>query len=110
MRDKLNCFDYDRDSMEKLFASLGEPTFRARQVLQWMYRRNVIEIDDMTDLSLGLRNRLYELVCFDLPTIVEDKTSTDGTRKWLTRLVDGNIVEMVLIPEDSRKTLCRKKI
>jgi len=106
VRDKLNLFDYDRASMEKLFVSLDEPTFRARQVLQWMYRRNVIKINEMTDLSLQLRNRLYDLVCFDLPTIVEDKTSTDGTRKWLTRLADGNIVETVLIPEDGRKTLC----
>ena len=62
MRDKLNLFDYDRASMEKLFVSLDEPTFRARQVLQWMYRRNVIKINEMTDLSLQLRNRLYDLV------------------------------------------------
>ena len=106
MQDKINLFDYDRTLLEKFFADLGEPPFRARQVLQWMYHRNVVEIDRMTDLSLELRNRLDSLACFELPIVVQDMESSDGTRKWLTKLSDGNIVEMVLIPEENRRTLC----
>lgn len=106
MENKVNFFDYDRLSLEAFFSSLDEPSYRARQVFQWVHRRKVIKPQDMTDLSIELRNRLSSLGGFELPKVVKEKRSQDGTIKWLTTLWDGNIVETVLIPEAKRNTLC----
>ena len=106
MDSKVNFFDYDRTSLEKFLLSLGEPSFRSRQILQWVYHRGVLDISEMTNLSLDLRYRLNDLVSFELPVIVEEKRSIDGTRKWLMKLSDGKNIEMVLIPADNRMTLC----
>jgi 23S rRNA (adenine2503-C2)-methyltransferase len=101
-----NFFNYDRAALEEFFLTLEEPSFRARQVLQWMYHRRVTDICAMTDLSLALRRSLKQSISFDLPVISQEQESTDGTRKWLLQLADGNVIETVLIPEENRKTLC----
>ncbi len=106
VEERLNFFDYDRAALEEFFLKLEEPSFRARQVLQWMYHRRVTDIGAMTDLSLALRRRLKRSMSFDLPEITQDQESIDGTRKWLLQLADGNGIETVFIPEENRKTLC----
>ena len=106
VEERLNFFDYDRAALEEFFLKLEEPSFRARQVLQWMYHRRVTDIGAMTDLSLALRRRLKRSMSFDLPAITQDQNSIDGTRKWLLQLADGNGIETVFIPEENRKTLC----
>tara|TARA_B100000686_G_scaffold344734_1_gene427969 strand:+ start:15312 stop:16418 length:1107 start_codon:yes stop_codon:yes gene_type:complete len=106
VENKVNFFDYDRVSLEAFFSSIDEPSYRARQVFQWVHRRKVINLADMTDLSVELRHRLSSLGSFELPKVVEERRSQDGTIKWLTTLWDGNIVETVLIPEVKRNTLC----
>jgi 23S rRNA (adenine2503-C2)-methyltransferase len=106
VEERLNFFDYDRGGLEELFLKLEEPSFRARQVLQWMYHRRVTDIGAMTDLSLPLRRRLKRSMSFDLPVITQEQESIDGTRKWLLQLADGNEIETVFIPEENRKTLC----
>ncbi len=106
MENKVNFFDYDRVSLEAFFSSLEEPSYRARQVFQWIHRRKVIKPYDMTDLSIELRQRLSSLGSFDLPKVIKEKRSKDGTIKWLTTLSDGNVIETVLIPEAKRNTLC----
>ena len=106
VEERLNFFDYDREGLEELFLKLEEPSFRARQVLQWMYHRRVTDIGAMTDLSLALRHRLKRSMSFDLPVITQEQVSIDGTRKWLLQLADGNRIETVFIPEENRKTLC----
>jgi 23S rRNA (adenine2503-C2)-methyltransferase len=106
VEERLNFFDYDRGGLEDFFRKLEEPSFRARQVLQWMYHRRVTNINAMTDLSLALRRRLERSMSFDLPVITQEQVSNDGTRKWLLQLADGNGIETVFIPEENRKTLC----
>jgi len=106
VEERLNFFDYDREGLEEFFLKLEEPSFRARQVLQWMYHRRVTDIGAMTDLSLALRRRLKRSMSFDLPVITQEQESIDGTRKWLLQLADGNGIETVFIPEENRKTLC----
>ena len=101
-----NLFGYDRIALEEFFSSLDEPSFRAQQVLRWIYHHRVTDIDQMTDLSLPLRRQIKDRLSFDLPCIKEDQKSRDGTRKWLLELSDGNAIETVLIPEKTRLTLC----
>jgi 23S rRNA (adenine2503-C2)-methyltransferase len=86
--------------------AIGEKRFRADQIFNWIHFRGVTGFGEMTDISKALRTRLQELYRIGRPQIVTAQTSTDGTRKWLLRLADGNEVETVFIPEPGRGTLC----
>ncbi len=92
--------------MENYFLDMGEKSFRAQQLLQWVYQKKVIRFPDMTDLSKRLRQTLQQNTNLDLPEIVSQQRSTDGTFKWLLKLKDGNCIESVYIPESGRGTLC----
>ena len=104
---KINLLNLDRSSMEQFFLSIGEKPFRAKQVMQWIHQRGVIDFDQMTDLAKSLRARLHDQAIVKLPEVTLDQISKDGTRKWLLHM-DGveNAVECVLIPEEKRMTLC----
>ena len=92
--------------MESFFHGIGEKRFRANQLLQWVYQRNVTDFRRMTDLSKGLREKLNQTTNLNLPKIVSQQQSRDGTVKWLLRLQDSNCIETVYIPESNRGTLC----
>ncbi|MDT0619151.1 23S rRNA (adenine(2503)-C(2))-methyltransferase RlmN [Salinisphaera sp. P385] len=107
--ERVNLFGLDRGGLVAFFADIGESAFRARQVMQWIYRRGVTDFEAMTDLSRALRARLAEIAEIRAPGVVAEQCSTDGTRKWLLG-VDGNdranAIEVVYIPEGERSTLC----
>jgi 23S rRNA (adenine2503-C2)-methyltransferase len=88
--------------------SLGEPSFRAKQIDEWLWKRGVRSFEEMTNLSKALRDRLEQ--AYVINTITEDKVqhSADGTIKSRFRLHDGHLIESVLIPvpEDNRYTVC----
>jgi len=92
--------------LTKFFDGLGEKPFRARQVLQWIHQRNASRFDEMTDLSRNLREQLSEIASIELPEVVSEKKSSDGTVKWLFESGAGQAVETVFIPEPGRGTLC----
>lgn len=96
----------DPGSMRDYFVQIGEKPYRSTQVVQWIYQRGEIDFDKMTDLSKPLRLSLSEKAEIRLPEIVQDQQASDGTRKWLLRLADGNCIETVFIPEEDRGTLC----
>jgi len=104
--DKVNLFDLDRTSFATYMASLGEKPFRARQIMQWLYQRNVRDIESMTDVSKATRAKLAECATTELPVVESAQLSRDGTAKWLFELHDGNCIETVYIPESDRGTLC----
>ncbi len=106
MAAKINLFDLDRPAMEAFFATQNEPAYRARQILQWVHQYGVTDFNVMSNLGKSLRQKLSELTECPLLTPIIDKTASDGTRKWLLRLNDGNCIETVFIPETSRGTLC----
>lgn len=96
----------DRVSMEAYFVDMRLPAFHARQILKWIYQYGVTDFKAMTNLSKTLRNNLSDIAEFKLPEIVTERTSKDGTRKWLLRVDSKNSIETVLIPEKTRNTLC----
>ena len=81
---------------------LGQPPFRARQVWKWLWRKRVRGFSEMSDLSLSLRALLEEKAVISRPVVETTRTSSDGTVKFLLRLADGDMVESVLIPSESR--------
>ncbi|HVT84407.1 MAG TPA: 23S rRNA (adenine(2503)-C(2))-methyltransferase RlmN [Chitinophagaceae bacterium] len=92
--------------LEQYFEALGEKKFRARQVYEWLWQKKAQRIDDMTNLSKELRNKLKE--DFTLPALSIDATqySADGTIKSRFKTWDGHAVEGVLIPSEHRYTAC----
>ena len=95
-----------RNDLEAYFASLGEKPFHARQVMRWMYRHSVLDPSEMTDLSISLRERLSAEIDLQLPDVTSRQQSEDGTVKWLINVGNGQEIETVFIPEDTRGTLC----
>lgn len=104
--DRINLMDLDRQEMANLFSSLGEASYRATQTLQWIHQYGVANIDDMTNISKVLRQKLSAMSEIKPLEIATEQSSQDGTRKWLLKLADGNCIETVFIPEDDRGTLC----
>ena len=102
----INLFGLDRAGVAGLFDAIGERRYRTAQVMKWVYHRGVREFDAMTDLSKKLRDRLSETASLALPEVVRESVSTDGTRKWVLKVGNGNCVETVLIPDRGRNTLC----
>ncbi len=101
-----NLLGKPESALTRFFDGIGEKPFRARQVLQWIHQRNATRFDEMTDLSKSLRAQLVEIASIDLPEVVSEKRSTDGTVKWLFESGAGQAVETVFIPEPGRGTLC----
>jgi len=92
--------------IEQWLISAGEKPYKALQLFVWIFGRGVASFDDMTDLSKELRAKLKENFYMSRPNIVAVEKSTDGTRKLLLQMEDGNCIECVLIPEEERLTLC----
>ena len=103
---KQNLLGMTLQDLEAFFTSTGEKAFRASQVMKWMHQLLAAEFDEMTNISKTLRETLRQKACIDVPEIVFDQTSTDGTRKWVMQLEGGNKIETVYIPESTRGTLC----
>ncbi|HEY0793213.1 MAG TPA: 23S rRNA (adenine(2503)-C(2))-methyltransferase RlmN [Chthoniobacterales bacterium] len=100
--------------LELWFERRGEPRYRARQVLDWLYRKRVDEVAGMTNLPKPTREALQEAYLFSALQAVRVTGSKDTTRKFLFRLPDGALIETVLIPASpalygsasDRRTLC----
>ena len=101
-----NLVGLGRTGLAAEMAALGEKPFRARQLWHWIYHRGARGFDEMTTLARPLRERLAGLYVIARPEAVRDLRSTDRSRKWLLRMVDGHEVECVHIPEEDRGALC----
>ena len=94
---KQSLYGYTLQGLQELVLSLGYKKYNAEQILRWLYQSQVTSIDDMTNLSLNIRESLKEKYEIYLPDIVKKQVSSDGTIKYLLKLKDGNLVETVLM-------------
>src|SRR5207245_8643973 len=102
------------EELGEKFRELGEPSYRSRQIADWLYKRRVESFENMTDLPHELRRRLAKLFGFDRLDVVRVLGSRHLTRIFLFRLGDGNLIESVLIPaspalygqKSDRRTIC----
>jgi 23S rRNA (adenine2503-C2)-methyltransferase len=83
-----------------------QPSFRARQLYDALYRQQVADLGEISSLPQTVRNQLVKNFSTGLPRIEKRFDSVDGTRRYLLRLADNRTVETVLMPEDSRDTIC----
>ena len=79
---------------------------RLNQIWGWLYQKGITDFSKMGNISKDVKGLLSKYFSISLPTIVEKKISTDGTRKYLLRLSGGHEIETVFIPETDRGTLC----
>ena len=103
-------------NLEESISTTGQPSYRAKQVMEWAYAREkrVESWDAMSNLPAALRSSLEEVHPIRMPEVVTVSGSKDTTRKLLLRLHDGELIETVLIPaspalygeESDRRTLC----
>jgi len=105
-KPRVNLLGQSETALKDFFAGLNEKPFRARQILQWIHQRNVDAFDEMTDLSKNLREQLVQVASVQLPKVISEQKSADGTVKWLFESGAGQAVETVFIPEPDRGTLC----
>ncbi|MDP1540671.1 MAG: 23S rRNA (adenine(2503)-C(2))-methyltransferase RlmN [Moraxellaceae bacterium] len=103
---KTNLLGFNRAQMEAFFASIGEKPFRAGQVMKWIHQQGVDDFNAMTNLAKSLREKLLRVAEVRAPEVTYKHFSADGTRKWVIKVAENAMVEMVLIPDGERKTLC----
>ncbi|NLM36817.1 MAG: 23S rRNA (adenine(2503)-C(2))-methyltransferase RlmN [Firmicutes bacterium] len=97
----------NREELEDLVLELGEPRYRARQILDWVYKKGVDDFGQMSNLPVLFQQRLQaQGLVVSAVTPAGAAETADGTKKYLFRLSDGCGVEAVYIPEQKRKTVC----
>ena len=101
-----NLLDLDHAALKAYCERVGEKSFRATQLFRWIHHRGVGSFDDMTDLARSLRAKLATVAEVRPLSVMTEQASTDGTRKYLFDVGQGNAVETVYIPEEDRATLC----
>ncbi|CAJ0724644.1 MAG: 23S rRNA (adenine(2503)-C(2))-methyltransferase RlmN [Ralstonia sp.] len=106
MSDVVNLLDFDAHGLLAYCESLGEKSFRAKQLQRWIHQSGASDFGEMTDLAKSLREKLATRANIQAPAVITDHLSSDGTRKWLVDVGQGNAVETVYIPEETRGTLC----
>jgi 23S rRNA (adenine2503-C2)-methyltransferase len=97
---------FERRELETLLRDRGIPTFHARQIYRWVFKRGVTDFDRMTDLSKTLRADLGQAVRVSTPAITGRERASDGTEKLLLQLADGRRIEAVFIPDSPGQTFC----
>jgi len=105
--EKPNLYDWDLPELETQLAAWGQPSYRARQIWEWLYQRLVTDFDAMSSLPKSLREQLAAHTTLAMPTVLSRQESLDGeTRKDLLALADGEQVEVVLMHYIERHSAC----
>ncbi len=106
MSGKQNIRALTKTELTSFFEEQGEKAFRAKQVYEWLWKKGATSFEEMTNLSLGVREMLTENFVFNAVEVAEKQVSSDKTIKNAFRLYDGKITEGVLIPTLKRMTAC----
>lgn len=101
-----NIKNYNLDELKQELISLGEKAYRAEQIFNWIYLEKVKEFDEMTNISLELREKLKQNYTMCNFKILKKRESSDGTKKYLFDVLDGNAIETVLMEYHHGKTIC----
>lgn len=104
---QVDFFDYSFEELSQLLQDeFALPGYRAQQLFEWVYRKRVSDIAEMTNISKGLREAMAHRFYFPKPIYRERMISNDGTRKYIFQVDNGDLVEAVMIKQPKRMTLC----
>ena len=101
-----NIKEYNLDELQNELLALGEKKYRAEQIFKWIYVDKVKEFDEMTNLSIELREKLKKEYTMCNFKILKKQEASDGTKKYLFDVLDGNAIESVLMEYHHGKTIC----
>jgi len=104
--EKTDLYNLTLSQLTEFVKKLGLPAYRAGQIFQWLYRPQISDFEQMSNLSKELRATLNDCASFERLFLASVEQSVDGTVKFAFKLKDGTIIESVLIPEEDRHTLC----
>ena len=95
-----------QQNIEKYLTEINLPKYHAKQIIEWIYKKNILDFDNMTNLPKNLKEQLK--INFEINNIKIQKKqiSTDGAIKYLFKLADNNFIETVFIPSRDRYTIC----
>ncbi len=103
----INLYQLSESELQDQLTTLGQPAFRVKQIIQWVYEKGANSFEEMTNLPKSLRETLSTQFCFGHLRIDMEQVSKDGTCKRLYRLQDNKLIESVLMPyRDGRRTAC----
>jgi len=102
----INLLDLSIEETGELVAGLGEPRYRAAQIYKWVHQKGVSRFEEMTDLSLELREKLQSLATPGNLEVLARQESKDGTVKFLFGLRDSESVESVFLPHEYGNSVC----
>lgn len=101
-----NIKEYNLDELQEEMLAIGEKKYRAEQIFKWLYVEKVKEFDEMTNLSIELREKLKQEYTMCNFKILKKQEASDGTKKYLFDVLDGNAIESVLMEYHHGKTIC----
>ena len=102
----MHILDYDLDQWRGWLENQNQPSYRAVQIMHWIYKQKCLNADDMRNIGSETKGLLKASFSNNLPNIISRHDSNDGTTKWLLQLSSGQHLETVYIPEKNRGTLC----
>lgn len=106
MTEKKHLLGMTLNDLKEVAKECNLPSFAAKQIADWLYKKKVIDVNEMTNISLANRELLAEKYDVGRSLPIENQTSIDGTVKYLFKTDSGKLVESVMIPEADRATLC----
>ncbi len=101
-----NIKNYNLEELKQELIDMGEKPFRAEQIFKWLYQEKVKSFDEMTNISLELREKLKENYTMCNFNILKKQVSKDGTIKYLFDILDGNAIETVLMSYHHGYSIC----
>jgi len=106
MAEKKHLLGMTLDELKEVVNECALPKFAAKQIADWVYKKKIIWVDEMTNISQTNRNILSEEYDIGRSSFVEYQKSVDGTVKYLFRTDGDKLIESVMIPDEERATLC----
>ncbi len=104
--NKRNIKDFTLEELKEKLKEMGEKPFRAEQIFKWLYDDRASSFEDMTNLSIDLRNKLNDIFVIKEFKILKKQVASDGTKKYLFDILDGNAIETVLMQYHHGYSLC----
>ncbi len=94
------------DEITDIVTNNGLPRFAAKQITDWLYKKEISDIEEMSNISVANRKKLADNYCVGIEKPVQVSVSTDGTKKYVFQVGNKHFIESVFIPEKERNTLC----
>ena len=101
-----NIKDFDLEELKIELENIGEKKFRAEQIFKWIYQEKVTSFNEMTNLSIELREKLNNNYTLGIFKVLKKQIASDGTIKYLFDILDGNAIETVLMKYHHGYSLC----